>query len=329
MQQSCKRDEVAEELESCAKASIPRQIVLQMQVNSHKRKHAELMTQEENPVVKGENELRFQMLCVLRSWRGSMNQRHPAELLKSMLQTRGYSADHIVPNMPGQQSKQPSHHRLASYCTGLMHAVKLSDLETIITYQSKGHSMLACNKFSESILHTACRSATPAVVHFLLSHAELLPASADTDSSNATTSTGSSCSFDEIKCTRSTDNTESVVLAEPSDRRNFMSWRSLVDDVGRSPMHDACWRAEPLFSIIAILLDHNPFLLLFQDGRGDTPLHYVRSQHWGQWCAFLVTNQDKYWPAKSGRSKGVVDKVDNEDKKATLEEATVLDSVQR
>lgn len=70
---------------------------------------------------------------------------------------------------------------------------------------------------------------------------------------------------------------------------------ALVDDYGRTPLHDACWRAEPRFDIVTILMDRDLALVRQQDARGSIPLHYVREEHWGQWCAFLYHQREKYW----------------------------------
>lgn len=71
-----------------------------------------------------------------------------------------------------------------------------------------------------------------------------------------------------------------------------------VDDYGRSALHDACWRAEPRFDIVALIMDVNPELIRCCDRRGATPLQYVRKEHWVYWCAFLFFQKDKYWPWK-------------------------------
>ena len=70
---------------------------------------------------------------------------------------------------------------------------------------------------------------------------------------------------------------------------------TMVDDYGRTPLHDACWRANPGFDIVTLLLDKNTDLLLTMDVRGATPLKYVHEEHWLQWCAYLFHQKDKYW----------------------------------
>lgn len=76
-----------------------------------------------------------------------------------------------------------------------------------------------------------------------------------------------------------------------------------VDDFGRTPLHDACWRSEPRFDIVTLILDVCPRLLLVQDVRGSQALHYVRDEHWTQWCAYFFHQRDKYWPMKDSEPK--------------------------
>lgn len=71
---------------------------------------------------------------------------------------------------------------------------------------------------------------------------------------------------------------------------------SIVDDFGRTPLHDACWRPEPRFDVVTMILDSNPELIRFADLRGSIALNYVREEHWVQWCAYLFNQLEKYWP---------------------------------
>ena len=68
-----------------------------------------------------------------------------------------------------------------------------------------------------------------------------------------------------------------------------------VDDFGRTPLHDACWRSEPRFDVVTLLLDRNLDLLRVMDVRGSNPLNYVREEHWVQWCAYFFHQKEKYW----------------------------------
>jgi ankyrin repeat protein len=76
---------------------------------------------------------------------------------------------------------------------------------------------------------------------------------------------------------------------------------SIVDDYGRTPLHDACWRSTPRFDVVTLLLDRNIELLRMTDVRGANALKYICNDHWLEWCAYFFHQKDKYWP--------VIDKV--------------------
>ena len=126
----------------------------------------------------------------------------------------------------------------------MLNAVRQSDLTKLKQLYAQGLSMSACNQFSESIVHLACRRSNLEVVEFLLTHGADL---------------------------------------------------KLIDDYGRNPLHDACWRSEPHFEIVTMILDKDPSLLYMQDVRGCTPLQYVRREHWLLWCAYLYSKRNLYW----------------------------------
>jgi hypothetical protein len=70
----------------------------------------------------------------------------------------------------------------------------------------------------------------------------------------------------------------------------------VVDDYGRTALHDACWNHTPCFELVKLLLEYCPDLLLIQDKRGSTPLQYVRRTFWSEWCQFLEQNKAKLIP---------------------------------
>lgn len=63
-------------------------------------------------------------------------------------------------------------------------------------------------------------------------------------------------------------------------------------DGGRSPLHDACWTAQPSFECIAYALKILPQLLLVADKRGFTPLDYAPRDCHPEWEKFLRDNVD-------------------------------------
>jgi ankyrin repeat protein len=140
--------------------------------------------------------------------------------------------------------REPTSAQVTNYDNDLINAVRNSDLAGLTGQLSSGKRMDACNKYSESVLHIACRRASVEVVEYLLRHGADLEA---------------------------------------------------TDDYGRTPAHDACWRTEPYFELISLILDRNSELLRFVDNRGHTPLEYVREEHWPAWREFFRCNHVKYW----------------------------------
>ena len=66
----------------------------------------------------------------------------------------------------------------------------------------------------------------------------------------------------------------------------------IKDDYGRTPLHDACWRGNPEYEIVELLLSAEPRLAFVQDVRGHKPFQYARKEHWGAWRDFLEEKRD-------------------------------------
>lgn len=64
------------------------------------------------------------------------------------------------------------------------------------------------------------------------------------------------------------------------------------DDFGRTPLHDACWSANPNFDLMDLIIENDPDLLLIEDVRGHTPFSYARRSHWKDWSDFLTLRRD-------------------------------------
>ena len=65
------------------------------------------------------------------------------------------------------------------------------------------------------------------------------------------------------------------------------------DNIGRTVLHDACWRTIPDFALMSALLSAvSPHLLLAEDTRGHTPFEYTRKHHSTEWVEFLRANQE-------------------------------------
>ena len=68
----------------------------------------------------------------------------------------------------------------------------------------------------------------------------------------------------------------------------------VIDDYGRTPMHDACWTCEPNFELLELLMKECPELLFMRDRRGHSPLEYARREHWGDYVKFLRERQELF-----------------------------------
>lgn len=73
----------------------------------------------------------------------------------------------------------------------------------------------------------------------------------------------------------------------------------VCDDYGRTPLHDACWAANPDFAIVELLLQTDARLLHIVDCRGAVPLSYVRPEQWTRWITFFESRLDQFWPVRS------------------------------
>ena len=69
-----------------------------------------------------------------------------------------------------------------------------------------------------------------------------------------------------------------------------------TDDYGRTPMHDACWAAEPSFEIARELLKQDPYVLFIYDDHGSVPLSYCCKPNSTIWNNFLVSIMDELFP---------------------------------
>ena len=76
----------------------------------------------------------------------------------------------------------------------------------------------------------------------------------------------------------------------------------MCDDLGRTPLHDACWAKEPVFDCISTILDADPELIRMVDCRGASPLAYIRRAHWTEWREFFESKKEKYWAPLPGSS---------------------------
>lgn len=64
------------------------------------------------------------------------------------------------------------------------------------------------------------------------------------------------------------------------------------DDLGRVPLHDACWNQRVDFTAIDALVDPDPSILLLEDNRGHTPLCFAPEKTWAAWSSYLRAKRD-------------------------------------
>ena len=69
----------------------------------------------------------------------------------------------------------------------------------------------------------------------------------------------------------------------------------MCDDMGRTPLHDACWAKTPVFDCISAILDQDPSLIRVMDCRGASPLAYIRREHWPAWRSFFDAKKEVWW----------------------------------
>jgi ankyrin repeat protein len=62
---------------------------------------------------------------------------------------------------------------------------------------------------------------------------------------------------------------------------------NIVDDMQRTPLHDACWSSKLNFEIVEIIIRKAPENMLCPDKRGHTPFDYTRQSDWSKWISFL------------------------------------------
>lgn len=67
----------------------------------------------------------------------------------------------------------------------------------------------------------------------------------------------------------------------------------ISDDMGRTILHDVCWRPAPNLEIMAALISTIcPYTLIAKDRRGHTPFDYARREHRSEWMSFLRENKE-------------------------------------
>jgi Ankyrin repeats (3 copies) len=66
----------------------------------------------------------------------------------------------------------------------------------------------------------------------------------------------------------------------------------VVDDMGRTALHDAFWTPEPNPEVVDLIVEKCADLLFVKDKRGHIPLNYARQAHWGKWSEYLMSRSE-------------------------------------
>lgn len=104
-------------------------------------------------------------------------------------------------------------------------------------------------------------------------------------------------------CSRSTS-TRSLadmvrsLIAHGANVRSF-------DDLGRSPMFDACWSVDPDFAVVDILLAQYPQAFFDCDTRKHCPLDFIPQTAHIVWISYLTANRNKIRCAAAGDNVAV------------------------
>ena len=90
-----------------------------------------------------------------------------------------------------------------------------------------------------------------------------------------------------LACRRSQPETVEFLINEAKVRVDVR------DTMGRTVLHDVCWKSSPDLEMMSKVLQiAPPELLIAKDLRGHTPFDFARKQHWGKWIQFLMDNQE-------------------------------------
>jgi hypothetical protein len=200
----------------------------------------------------------------------------PQQFLMNELWQRGYSTT-LHSTLETGYHCRPTALQQASYGTALTGAVERNDAHALRRLLGAGLSANPGNAFGEGLVHVVCRRGNARMLRILMEHGGSVQVS---------------------------------------------------DDYGRTPLHDACWRLSdpaytedgdedgreddkyggyghtrpPAGTVIQLLLDSDPDLVLLRDARGTPPLDYVQPRDYERWIRYLRDHcLDRFWPRRTGR----------------------------
>lgn len=103
-----------------------------------------------------------------------LDEQDPTDRLNEILAAAGYAPRVLTYEETEEYFTGITSSRLNSYSSDIITAVRGSDLDFLRkNYADLNRNMNACNRFGESILHTACRKSQVKVVNFLLHEAKV------------------------------------------------------------------------------------------------------------------------------------------------------------
>lgn len=187
----------------------------------------------------------------------------PSDYAKAAFKSNGYSIADVQAQYEAKL-QTPSKDMIQAYGSKVLNLVRQGDLEGLKMAQEEGTALQCCNRFGESLLHLACRRSYTEIANFLI------------------TSTGKKAEEKSEKTEDAKESSSTVTTTHSSS--NMLHVR---DDYQRTPLHDACWTAEPNLELVDLLIRHAPEQVVMEDVRGNTPFDYVRKDNYGMWLRFL------------------------------------------
>eukprot|EP00539_Tryblionella_compressa_P009444 CAMPEP_0178803660 /NCGR_PEP_ID=MMETSP0745-20121128/14608_1 /TAXON_ID=913974 /ORGANISM="Nitzschia punctata, Strain CCMP561" /LENGTH=332 /DNA_ID=CAMNT_0020462795 /DNA_START=27 /DNA_END=1025 /DNA_ORIENTATION=- len=191
----------------------------------------------------------------------------PSQYAKSVFKSNGYSVTDIQRRYTQEVVQTPTPAMIRAYGPRVLDVVRRGDLVGLEKAARDGVPIPCCNRFGESLLHLAARRGYVDIVKFLLKHQE------EQQQEQRESTTGSDDEAAASSCSSSSSSVSNML--------------HIRDDYQRTPLHDACWTAEPNFELVHVLLEYAPEQVLMEDVRGNTPFDYVRKAHYEQWLRFL------------------------------------------
>jgi hypothetical protein len=116
----------------------------------------------------GPYQVQHRVFSVVEKW-GSITPIPPEKFLQKLLMSRNYSARFVCAiDVRNRCHWQPTMKQMVDYDREMVDAVRNSNLPKLKALASSGRNLSACNKFSESIMHMACRRSDFDTVKFLI-----------------------------------------------------------------------------------------------------------------------------------------------------------------